>query len=105
MFSDQVPSMVFPDTPDGRKRLSAFVAEEPSILHGACRTCDRYEVTRHPVYTDDDYYRPKGVDPCANRNRSGVRDNNWCCRCIAGVPHQWQTSHDGLRDFNTLTGF
>lgn len=100
MFSDRPPSFVFPDTRSGRDRMRAFVAEEPAVLMGTTRTCDRWEPTAHPVYTDDDLYTDKSIPKCSNRNRSGVRDMNWCCRCDAGFPHTWLDRHDesGLKD-------
>lgn len=98
-FSDTPPAFVFPDTEDGRERLRKFVAEEP-ILLGKVATCDQYQEARHPVYTDDDLYSDAEVRRCGHRNRMGVRDMNWCCRCIAGFPHTWLDARDvdGLSD-------
>jgi hypothetical protein len=105
-FSDNPPQFVFPDTRQGRGLRTAMVQEEP-ILRSVTFTCGDYERTRHPVYTDDDLYRNRDVSPCARRKRDGVRDMNWCMRCIAGFPYSWQTKRDAdrLSDFHSVTGF
>lgn len=84
-FSDYPPDIIVPRCPEGHAELIAMVNEEP-ILQGLVYECGEFARTQYPIYTDDDYYRPKHMPVCANRDRSGVRDMNWCCRCMSGLP-------------------
>jgi hypothetical protein len=106
-FSDRPPQFVFPDTEQGRRERAEFVKEEFETLSQVVVLCDRYQEQVHPVFTDDDVYRASALRPCANRNREGVRDMNWCLRCAAGLPHHFLSERDseGLRDFHTMSGF
>jgi hypothetical protein len=85
-FSDRPPAFVFPDTELGRAKMREFIAEEPDALIGAVVACNEYVENTTPIYTDADWLRDKSIPMCARRNRDGVRDMNWCCRCAAGLP-------------------
>lgn len=72
--------------------------EEP-VLWGEVVECPDFKRCTTPVYTDDDLYRPRHMPVCENRNRSGVRDMNWCCRCMSGLMWTFQEkAHETFRD-------
>jgi len=99
-FSDFPPQFVFPDTRLGRELRADFISEEPESLRSCVVTCPDFGYMRYPVYTDDDVHNSFEHPLCARRKRDGVRDKNWCLRCVAGFPHVWLTEHDaeGLSD-------
>ena len=97
-FSDRPPALVVGDCPEGHAELLSMVREAPELM-GKIAECTEYRLQTHPIYVDDDWLRPKYLPPCANRSRAGVRDMNWCCRCLQGFPGTFQeTAHEEFRD-------
>jgi hypothetical protein len=84
-----MPSIVVGKYPGGHAEHLKMVNEEP-ILWGTVYECSNYREQTHPLITDDDWLRPKYMPQCANRDRSGVRDCNLCCRCLNGLPATFQ---------------
>ncbi len=93
-FSDYPPMFVLPDSDEGREQARAFWREDASI---DIEFCLRYEPARHPVFEDGDFAIPRTLRVCGNRERTGVRDRQWCYRCMAGHPYTFHYKEDAER--------
>lgn len=98
-FSDIYPPIVVPECESGRRFAHEHLwSEEPDL---DVVFCNRYEPAVHAVYEDGDFARPHIIRVCGNRERSGVRDRQWCYRCMAGYPYAPLYKEDKDRLTNT----
>ena len=97
MFSDVVPPLIAPDSPDGR----AWAREDWEGPVAFCRFYEPYK--RDMALMKGDRY---AIHECKNRNPFGVRARNWCYLCPAGFMLTQQHVYDsGLeRDRVMLAG-
>ena len=87
-YSDEPPTLVFPDTREGRhdRHMRLRLSDEGVTA----ALCSLYEPERNPLPNEHAHGYKQW---CRNREQMGDRAHNWCFRCPAGFM-LWRTEND-----------